>query len=277
LSEAQTDLEKVVSIDNGAKDGLITISVTDRDPHRAAEMANGYVQEFKKFTSTIAVTEASQRRLFFGEQLSQAKDDLANAEEELKKTEQKTGLIQPDSQARAVIESAAQLRAQITAKEVEIQGLRSFATGENPDLQMAQQELAALRSEQVRMGAGDASNSFLLPKGNMQAVSLEYVRKLRDVKYYETIFDLLARQYEIAKVDEAREGAVVQVVDRAIVPDTRSFPKRKLIVIGAVVLGLLIGVVWAFIREGYDRLSRNPAEAMRIASLKQMLGARKRQ
>ena len=276
MSEARKKLEKVVDIGNGAKDGLITISITDHDPHRAAEMANGYVEEFKKFSATLAVTEASQRRLFFGQQLSQAKDDLANAEEELKKTEQKTGLIQMDSQARAVIESVAQLGAQIDAKEVEIQGLRSFATGENPQLQTAEQELAALKSEQEKMGADKGSNSLLIPKGNLQMVGVEYVRKLRDVKYYETIFDLLARQYEIAKVDEAREGSVVQVVDRATVPDTKSSPKRALIVIGATVLVLLLGIAWAFSREGYARLSRNPAEAPRLAALKQMFGSQKK-
>ena len=276
MSEARKKLEKVVDITNGAKDGLITISVTDRDPHRAAEMANGYVDEFKKFSATLAVTEASRRRLFFGQQLSQAKDDLANAEEELKKTEQNTGLVQMDSQARAVIESVAQLEAQIDAKEVEIQGLRSFATNENPQLQTAEQELAALKSEQEKMGAGKTSDSLMLPKGNLQVASLEYVRKLRDVKYYETIFDLLARQYEIAKVDEAREGAVVQVVDRAIVPDTRSSPKRTLIMIGAIILGLLFGIAWAFAREGYTRLSGNPVTAPQIAILKQLLSSRKK-
>ncbi len=194
----------------------------------------------------------------------------------MKKTEQTTGLIQLDSQARAIIESVAQVRAQIAAKEVEIQGLRSFAAGENPALQTAEGELAALRSEQERMGAEDRSNSFLIPNGNMQAVGLEYVRKLRNVKYYETIFDLLARQYEIAKVDEAREGAVVQVIDRAVIPDARSFPKRKLILVSATVLGVLLGIFCALTSEGYARLCRNPVEAARIATLKQTLSVRKR-
>ena len=277
MSDARKMLEKAVDIDDGAKTGLISISVTDRDPRRAEEMANGYVEEFKKLSATLAVTEASQRRLFFEQQLGQSKDQLANAEEDLKKTEQETGLIQVDSQARAVIESVAQLRAQIVAKEVEIKGLRSFAAGENPELQTAEQELAALQSQQAKMGAGDGSNSLLIPKGNMQAVSLEYVRKLRDVKYYETIFDLMARQYEIAKVDEAREGTVVQVVDRAVIPDGKSSPKRVLIVVGATALGLFLGIAWALTNEGYARLSKDPVEAARIATLKQMIGMRKKQ
>jgi len=276
-SDARLKLEKRVEIENGAKDGLIRISVTDRDPRRAADMANGYVEEFKKFSSTLAVTEASQRRLFFEQQLSQAKDNLASAEEDLKRTEQKTGVLQLDSQDRALIESVAQLRAQIAAKEVQIRAMQSFAAGENPDLAMAEQELQGLKAEEAKMGAtpSGASDAPLIPKGVMQQSGLEYVRKLRDVKYFETIFDLLARQYEAAKVDEARQGAVVQVVDPALVPDHHSSPKRTLIVLGAVVLGILLGVVWAFVAEGLARIASNPEEGPRLLALRQSLFPRK--
>jgi uncharacterized protein involved in exopolysaccharide biosynthesis len=277
-SDARTKLEKVVDIDSGTKDGLIRLAVTDRDPRRAAEMANGYVEEFKRLSANLAVTEASQRRLFFEQQLAQAKDNLANAEEALKKTGQKTGLIQLDSQTRATIELVAELRGEIAAKEVQINGMRSFATGENPELQMAQQQLASLRSQEEKMGAAsEGASNALIPKGGMQEAGIEYIRKLRDVKYFETIFDLLARQYEIAKVDEARQGATVQVVDKAIVPDRRSSPKRTLIVLGAAVLGLFLGVVWAFTREGLKRLSNNPAEHLRLELLKKSISPGKKQ
>lgn len=275
-SDARKKLEKVVDIDSGAKDGLIRISVTDSDPHRAEEMANGYVEEFKRLSATLAVTEASQRRLFFEQQLAQAKDNLATAEEDLKKTEQKTGLVQLDAQTRATIELLADLRGQIAAKEVQIAGMRSFATGENPDLQIAEQQLAGLRAQEQRMGATtEGATNALIPKGNMQEAGIEYIRKLRDVKYFETIFDLLARQYEVAKVDEARQGAVVQVVDRAVVPDRKSFPPRTLIVLGAVVLGFIFGTVWAFSSEGLRRLSNNPAEQARMEELKGLIAPEK--
>jgi tyrosine-protein kinase Etk/Wzc len=277
-SDARTKLEKVVDIDSGAKDGLIRLTVTDRDPRRAAEMANGYVEEFKRLSANLAVTEASQRRLFFEQQLVQAKDNLANAEEDLKKTGQRTGLIQLDSQTRATIELVAELRGEIAAKEVQINAMRSFATGENPELQLAEQQLAGLRSQAEKMGAAsEGASNALIPKGGMQEAGVEYIRKLRDVKYFETVFDLLARQYEIAKVDEARQGATVQVVDRAIVPDRRSSPKRTLIVLGAAVLGLFLGVVWAFAREGLTRLSNNPAEHQRLELLKKSISLGKKQ
>lgn len=271
-SDARRKLEKVVDIDDGAKDGLIRISVTDGNAQRAADMANGYVDEFKKFSSTLAVTEASQRRLFFEQQMVGAKDNLAKAEEDLKATGQKTGLIQLDAQARSAIELVSQLRAQIAAKEVEINAMRSFETADNPELQIAEQQLAGMRAQEQKMGASsEGATNALIPKGNLQQSSIEYIQKLRDVKYYETIFDLLARQYEIAKVDEARQGATVQIVDRAVVPDRRSSPKRTLIVLGFAFLGLILGIVWALASESLFRISRNPGERSRLEALKGLI------
>ena len=268
-SDARKKLEHFVSIENGAKDGLIRISVTDRSAGRAKDMANGYVEEFKKSSARLAVTEASQRRLFFEGQLSAAKENLANAEEDLKKLSQKNGVVELDSQARAVIASVAQLRAQIAAKEVQIQGIRSFATGENADLQFAEQELAGLKAQLEKTGA--SSDQLFIPRGNLQQSGLDYVRKERDVKYFQTIFDLLARQYEVAKVDEARQGAVVQVVDFAVTPDRRSSPKPLYLIPGCIFLGLLLGVGVVFSGWIFNRISNNPAERVRLEALKRAM------
>jgi tyrosine-protein kinase Etk/Wzc len=277
-SDARKKLEKRVDIDNGSKDGLIRISVTDSSAQRAADMANGYVDEYRKFSATLAVTEASQRRLFFEQQLGQAKDNLGKAEEDLRRTEQKTGLIHLDAQARATISLIADLRAQVAAKEAQINAMRSFATGENPELQMAEQELAGLRAQEEKMGAAsEGTTNALIPKGNMQEAGIEYVRKLRDIKYNETIFDLLARQYEVAKVDEARQGSVVQIVDRAIVPDRKSFPTRSLIVLGAAAFGLIGGIFWVMATEELRRLLNSPTEKLRLESLQNLISHKKKQ
>jgi tyrosine-protein kinase Etk/Wzc len=275
---ARKKLEKDVAIDDGAKDGIIRISVTDRDPHRAAEMANGYVEEFKKFSSTLAVTEASRRRLFFEQQLLQAKDNLTNAEEELDKTEHQTGVIEVQSQARAEIDSVERLRAEIAAKEVQIRSLRSFATGENPELVRAEEELAGLRAEQADMGAStdDSSSGLLIPKGRLQEASLQYIRKYRDFEYEQTIFNLLARQYEAAKLDEAREGPGVQVVDEAVPPELRSSPKVILILAGAILLGLVLSAAWSFGIEAVHRVAHNPEEQTRIETLQSLLSSSKK-
>jgi tyrosine-protein kinase Etk/Wzc len=273
-SDARKAFERVADIENGLKDGLIRISVTDKDPRRAAEMANAYVDEYKKLSATIAVTEASQRRLFFEQQLVQAKESLADAEEALKRTQQKTGLIQLDGQARAVIESVAELRGKVAAKEVQLRAMRQFASEQNPDLQLAEQELAGLQSELSRMGsgAGGASGDFLMPKGSVPQAGLDYVRKLRDMKYNETIFELLAKQFEIAKIDEARQGSVVQLVDKAIVPDKKSSPQRLLIVAASTLVGFVLALFWVLFSEALRFARKDPKQREQLDALAKSFG-----
>ncbi|MGC2635983.1 MAG: GNVR domain-containing protein [Acidobacteriaceae bacterium] len=272
LSDARRKLENYVVIDGDKKDGLIRISVEDHNAQRAADLANGYVDAFRHLSAGLAITEAAQRRKFFGDQLEQAKDQLAAAEEALKQTEQSTGLIQLDSQARALIESAASLRAQITAKEVQIQAMSTYATGDNAQLMQAQQELDSLRTELARLGGSeDNPDSLIVPKGKVPEAGLEYVRKLRDVKYYETIFEILARQFELAKLDEAKEGALVQVVDPALKPDRKSFPKRTLIVLAATFVGLFLGVAAALTQAGLAQLRSHPETGAKLALLNEIL------
>jgi capsule polysaccharide export protein KpsE/RkpR len=198
--------------------------------------------------------------VFFESQLEQSKDKLADAEEALKQTEQSTGMLQLDSQARALIESAAILRGQIEAKEVQIQMMRTFAGDQNANLLEAEQGLAGLRAQLAKLGGAedDDTAGLIQPKGTISQAGLEYVRKLRDVKYYETIFEILARQYELAKLDEAKEGAVIQTVDPAVVPDHRSFPPRLWIVVGGVFLGLLAGCFLALMLAGFERMQQDP-------------------
>jgi uncharacterized protein involved in exopolysaccharide biosynthesis len=277
MSTARKAFESHATVESGAKDNLIHISVEDKDPKRAAEMANAYVEEYRELSQHLAISEASQRRLFFEQQLEQAKDNLANAEEALKETQQKTGMIQLDSQARALIESAAGLRAQITAKEVQLQGMRTYGTSENADVVQTQQELESLRTQLAKLGgnADDSSAGLIMPKGQVPQAGIEYVRKLRDVKYNETIFEILARQFEMAKLDEAKEGALIQVVDPAIVPDYKSSPKRGLITIAAAVAGLFIGIFVVLFREGLGRLRQNPEQRERLDILRKAIWTKK--
>ena len=272
ISDARKSFERHTTIDGNGKDGLIHIAVEDSDPNRASELANGYVNQFRNLSEHLAITEASQRRLFFEHQLEQAKDNLATAEDALKQTQQKTGLIQLDSQARALIESAAALRAQIAAKEVQIQSIRTFATGENAQLIQAEQELEGLQSQLARLGGSENIDAGLMvPRGQVPEAGLEYARKLRDVKYFETIFDILARQFEIAKLDEAKQGAVVQVVDAAIPPDKRSFPKRGLIVLGGTAAGFFLGLLAALFQSFYQHLKGAPDVSQKLSILRLLL------
>jgi uncharacterized protein involved in exopolysaccharide biosynthesis len=268
-SEARVALEGYVNVDGSGKDGLIRISVEDRDPRRAAELANGFVDQFRNLSQHLALSEASQRRLFFEQELEQAKDKLADAEEALKQTEQSTGVIQPESQERALIESASTLRAQIAAKEVQIQGMQTYATGENSQLVMAQSELEGLRAQLAKLGGtGSTGDELMVSKGRAPEAGMEYVRKLRDVKYYETIFDILARQFEVAKVDEAKQGALIQVIDPAVVPNRRSFPKRGRIVIISTGLGFILGIAIALLQAVLQQLKNDPETNQQLSLLR---------
>jgi tyrosine-protein kinase Etk/Wzc len=273
LVDARKVFEKKTDVDGDAKDKMIHISVIDRDPARAAEIANAYVDQFKQLSGRIAVTEASQRRLFFEQELEQAKNNLASSEEALKQTEQTTGLIQLDSQAKALVESATLLRAQIAAREVQIQGMQTYAAGENSQLVEAQRELQSMRAQLAKLGGSEEnlSSGFIVPKGRVPEASIEYLRKVRDVKYYETIFDLLSKQFEIAKLDEAKQGAVIQVVDPAVAPDKRSFPKRGIIVLGATAVGLLLGIFYAFAWAGLEFLKTQPVTFAKYLHFRQLL------
>ncbi len=249
-SQTRKALEKHTDIVAG-KDGLITIEYTNKDPNRAAAVANAYVEQLYAANQRLAISEASQRRLFFEGELEAEKNRLADAEVDLKKTQEATGLIQLSSQADAIIRSVAQVQAQLEAKQVQLQAMRSFATAENPEVVMLQQEVSALRDQLTRLersnklGAGDIE----VPTGKIPAVGLEYVRKLREVKYHEELFEILAKQYEAAKIDEGKSAPVVQVVDKAVAPDQKSSPMRTIIVLLAACFGFMGGCAHIWMRQ----------------------------
>lgn len=275
MVETRAKLESHSSIAAG-KDGLITIEFDDHDPKRAANIANAYVEELDKLSQSLAVTEAAQRRLFFERQLKQAKVALSDAEVALKVTQEQTGLIKLDEQGRAIVEAVAALRGQISAKEVELRAMRTFTTESNPHYVRIQQQLAGLRAELTKLERNQIAGSgdILLSTGNVPGAGLEYVRKYRDVKYQETIFELLAKQFEAAKIDESKEAAIIQVVDQAVAPDRKSKPRRALIVILATLVAGLVALLWAFAREASERASRDPGQSARLATLRRFLSLR---
>lgn len=272
ISQARKDLAKYTTIKADLKSNLITIAFTDHDPHRAAAIANAYVDQYRKLSQHLAITEAGQRRVFFQRQMLQARRDLENAEEALVATEQRTGLVALDSQERAQIQSAAILRAQITVKEAEIQSMQAYATPENPQLIEAQRSLSSLQDELNKMGGGGLTvgREFEVPQAKVPKEGMEYVRRLRDVKYYTTIFDILARQFEAAKLDEAREGQLVQVVDPALVPDRKSSPNRILWTLVALLIGFAVSIAIAFTLAAIHWMRLDPDTDRKISDVRRM-------
>jgi tyrosine-protein kinase Etk/Wzc len=272
MSDTRKELERRTTAVAGSKDGLIRLTIEDGDRQKAADMANGYVEEFRKLSASLAITEAARRRLFFEQQVQQAKDKLTEAEVAMSKTQQSTGVLQIDSQARALIESAAILRGQVVAKQVQIEGMRAFATDDNPNLILAKQELAALQAQLDRVAGSqnDTGSDINLSKGRVTQAGMEYLRRFRDLKYQETVFELLAKEFEIAKLDEAREGSIIQVVDAAVPPDNKSSPHRTLIVLGATILAFFVAVFWIWLRNSLIiafKLPENRQRLRRVSAL----------
>jgi len=247
------------------KDGIISLSFEDRDPHRAAEMANSYFEELEKLTKNLAVSEAGQRRIFYEREVRLASDELAAAELALKQTQEKTGVFLLDTQARAAVESLASLRATAAGLEIQIQSMRAFATPENPELVRAEQELAATRSQMARMEKGSGQGGPLdLPVEHVPTAALEYLRKLREVKYREALYQLVARQYEAARIDEGKSNYVIQQLDKASVPEKKSWPHRSIIVLVSMLLALFVSCAWVFFRESLERAKENPQFRARL-------------
>jgi len=232
------------------KNGFIAVSVTDKDKRRVAKMANAYTDELRILTKTLAMTEAAQRRLFYEDQLKQAKDSLLGAEVSFQQVQQSKGLVQLDAQAKAMIEGLALLRAQVAAREVEVQALRSYSTEHNPELELAERELSSLRAEAAQMEQRNHSSGFAdLGLRDVPGAGMEYLRAEHEVKYRQAMFDLLLKQYDAAKLDEAKDAAIIQVVEPAIEPDRRSSLKPAVMILlftlGGVLTGcLLVLLLW---------------------------------
>ncbi|MFZ1910519.1 MAG: Wzz/FepE/Etk N-terminal domain-containing protein [Burkholderiales bacterium] len=268
-SRARKALERRTDIKSD-RSGIITLEYTDRDAKRAADVANAYVDELTKLTQTLAIGEASQRRLFFERQLEQENNRLADAEVALKRTQEKTGLIKLDEQGKALIEAIGGLRARIAAKEVQLDALRTFSSSSNPDYVRSRAELAGLQAQLSKLESSRPARpgDVFVPASQIPESGLEYVRRLREVKYHETLFELLAKQLELAKLDEAHEGSLVQVMDRAIPPDRRSSPKRTLIVAITTLAAAFAAVAWALLAEFFDHAMAGPAGSDRLRSLR---------
>ena len=242
------------------KDGLISVEVDDRDPKFAADLANAYPEELQRLLARLAVTEAQSRRLFFEKQLAAARDNLTKSEQALKATGVNSSALK--SNPAAAVEAVARLRAGISAQEVKIAGMRGYLTDASPAMKQALTELIALRDQLAKAERDEAPAS----SGSAAGTS-DYVARYRDYKYHETLLDLFTRQYEIAKVDEAREGAVVQVVDAAQPPERKSKPKKALIAVIATLAAGFALLLWVFIRNAMQKASQDPESAAKIRGL----------
>jgi uncharacterized protein involved in exopolysaccharide biosynthesis len=255
--DARNALGGSVQIASG-KDGLISIDASDKDPAFAAQLANAYVEELGRLLNRLALTEAQQRRLFFEKQLANAKDNLVKAEQALKASGVNSSAIK--ATPGAAVESMARLKAGITAQEIKLGSMRGYLTESAPDFKQAQTELAAMRIQVARAEKEEPARN---------GGDSDYIARYRDFKYHETLFELFAKQYEVARIDESREGAVIQVLDVAQPPERKSKPKRAQMTVMTTFASGFTLLLMIFVRQAMRSASKSPGSAEKLGRLRQ--------
>lgn len=277
------------------KDGFITVEYTHSDPVIASAIANAYVQELNHLNSILAVTEAARRRMFYENQIKQASVSLSQAEAAMKQTQRKTGwyefggfdvamagagggagggAVSGGARVNAsVLMKVEEMRAQITLKELELASKRAYMTEQNPEYVRGQATLLALKANLAKLqGKQDGADADVkVSVSQLSDTGFAYIHQMRDLKYKQSLLELYSKQFEMAKMDEAKESPSVQVVDKAVPPEERSSPKRAQMMIIATLVALVISIMLAFIMNALDTAKQNPGSAERLNLLRRYL------
>jgi uncharacterized protein involved in exopolysaccharide biosynthesis len=253
-TDARLELTRNVRIASG-KDGLISVEADDQNPMFAADLANAHVEELRNLLGRLAVTEAQQRRMFFEKQLQITKDNLAKAELALKSSGINSSVLK--SSPASAVEAVARLKAGISVQEVKLGAMRNYLTDSAPEFKQALNELASLKAQLAKAEKEEP----------VKGQESDYVARYREFKYQETMFELFAKQFELAKVDESREGAVIQVLDPAQPPESKAKPKKTLIVIIATLAAGFALLLFIFIRSALQNASQDEESKAKLQAL----------
>jgi len=239
------------------KEGIISLTVLDRDPHRAAQMANAFIEELDKINKKQVMSSGKRTRVFVEKRLNETKEGLSKAEEAVKQFLEKNKAIKLDDQSKAIISAIGDLKGVLMAKQVELQTLLSFATPTHPQAQLLRAEVKGLEEMMRELEEGDqgqgGSKNIFIPTDKMPDLGLQYVRLLRTTKVQETLYTVLTQQYEMARIQEVKDSTTVQVLDTAKAPEKKTKPKRALIVLLSTFTALFIAVFIVFIQESLEK------------------------
>lgn len=241
--DARRSLASNSTITVGSKDGVITIEVDDESPQRAAAIANAYVEELETMLQSLALTESAQRRAFFAQQLEAARRELAAAEESLRRSGVSESVLR--AEPRATLEEVARLKAALTAAEIRVASMKGYLSDAHPDMRQAVQEIAVLRG---RLASADRNGG-----SRQDGEGSDYVARYRAFKYTETLYELMAKQYEIARIDEARDAVSVQMIDVAVPAEKKSKPRKALIAAITATGTFIVMVFVVAMRRGMRR------------------------
>jgi uncharacterized protein involved in exopolysaccharide biosynthesis len=258
------------------KGEMVTITIEDKDPKRAADIANAYVEKLDMLTRQLGMTSASRMRVFLEKRIFETKKDLQTAEENLKNFQITNKMVALDEQTKALVTGAAELEGQLIAAETELGILRSFSTEDNIRVKLAKTKISELKKQLVQLegsipypsagkeqsqvtrapsSAKERGNSFHIPLSQVPDLGMELIRLLREVKIQETVFELLTQQYELTRINEAKDTQTIQIVDTAKPPDKKTKPKRTLIVLITAFLAFVFGIFVVYCREYFQNLS----------------------
>jgi uncharacterized protein involved in exopolysaccharide biosynthesis len=269
IEDARLALSSHVAIASDKKSGFINIDAQDTDPQFAAKLANQQVEELRLTLGRLAVTDAQKARLFYEQRVKKTQTSLAEVELRFRQALEKAGMQATSLWlAESSVMAGAGLRSQIVSLEIQLQALSRFVTPQSQEVQRINSELAALRTQLARYEQGTGRSSAT-------PAQQEAAQAYRDLKVHETMLDSFVRQLEAAKIDEAKEGPQIQVVDVALAPEIRSSPQRAKYVTNAALAGVLLGVVLALVKSYLGRMKNSEQGSSHLAALRRAWWFRK--
>ncbi|MBZ5689383.1 MAG: lipopolysaccharide biosynthesis protein [Acidobacteriia bacterium] len=273
--DARKDLAKYTNISEDRKSGVITITIADHDPHRAAQLAQAYVEELDRLVAQVSTSSARRERIFIEERLQTVRKGMDDASRQFSEYASKNTTIDLTSQAKATVEAAARLEGELIAAQSELEGLEQIYAKGHVRVRSMQARVDELRSQLHKIGGESsdppADKSLSPYKSSDQEfpsirqlplLGVKWADLYRETKVQETVYELLTRQYELAKIQEAKEIPTVKVLDAAYVPEKKSFPKRRVIVIFGMLLAFGAGTVWILGRSAWQQM--DPRDPRRV-------------
>jgi len=249
IEDARKDLAEHTDISEDRKSGIISIAVTDHDPKRATAIAQAYVAELNRLVAQVSTSSARRERLFLEDRLQKVKEDLDTAAENFSDFASKNTAIDIPAQGKAMVEAAAVLQGQLIAAQAQLSGLEQIYTANNVRVRAAEARVKELQKKLYEIGGAGTlgelrSDNALYPSiRKLPLLGVKYADLYRETKIQETVYELLTQQYELAKVQEAKEIPTVKVLDAALVPTKKSFPPRAVIVVLGTMLGIAVAMM----------------------------------
>jgi capsule polysaccharide export protein KpsE/RkpR len=269
--DARKDLEKRTDLSADRKSGIITIMVEDRSPQRASEMAAEYVAQLDRVVTKLGNSSARKERVFLEQRLAQVNQDLETSEKDFSSFASKNTAIDIKEQGKAMLEAVGKTEGELIAAETELQGLRQLYTENNVRVRASEARIEELRRQVKKLGGstnpseGSSSTNQIDDYPSIRqlpGLGVPYADLYRRIKVQEAIFETLTRQYEMAKIEEAKETLSVKLLDVPEIPEKHSFPPRMLMILCGAFLALAAGVLWLWGAHRWERA--DPGDAGKV-------------